>query len=622
MDADNIKKKIAVVFGSLPYVEEIDQFLGLDDKYQISIITSQSIAIYLKENSFYNNLSIISLPDYDENSTYLPGLEQALASFAVVIIKDRLGLYAYQALKAKWRFRFRLVVWIDNLVPFVGQDVTRMRTIRNEVTSSADGFIVQSDAAYNSLLMEGINEERIYRISPSVNYLFDMNLNNNSTCMRQAKKTIGLYENDLVLGYFGEIEWEEGLFDLLHGVSFLIKNKPSYGRQLKLVVFGIGSFAGEFKQRSVELKIDQNIVYLIPNRQSKKLLLQCVDCLYVSPLQTRDRLDGNPFRYITAMVHKIPVISSRSQIVEETVEKHRIDFCTSSPVSLASAIEKALLQKGLTNNIVAKNTQKAAQKFRKEQTITDFAKIFDLLSRVTPESIANGIDSMVCEVEDKVNAKQYLAAIDLIEDIFSQQNVPNHHRANLLRLVGDCFIKLGDKESGKNAYIQAIELDPYSAKAHIGLGTTSLMKQHFELGVIHFQKAVSLSPKDEMANLGLGLAFQGLDELKEASKWVVKSLEINPENSAALYSLVRISQDRGEFEDALKALQRYLQLHPNDYNIKYTLAGILFRIEKFEEVVALLTEITTYNPMDSRAQSLIRQARKKLEKSAADQVNG
>ena len=49
--------------------------------------------------------------------------------------------------------------------------------------------------------------------------------------------------------------------------------------------------------------------------------------------------------------------------------------------------------------------------------------------------------------------------------------MPRHHRSNLLRLIGDSFTKLGDGEAGKNAYIQAIDLDPYSAKSFIGLGT-------------------------------------------------------------------------------------------------------------------------------------------------------
>src|SRR5690606_33292955 len=109
--------------------------------------------------------------------------------------------------------------------------------------------------------------------------------------------------------------------------------------------------------------------------------------------------------------------------------------------------------------------------------------------------------------------------------------------------------KLSDNESAKVAYIKAIELDPFSFKAFIGLGTVALVKQSHDLAVLNFQKAVSLAPEDEMANLGLGIAFQGLGELGEAHKWVTKSISINPYSTVAIYTLVRLAYERDSFND-------------------------------------------------------------------------
>jgi tetratricopeptide (TPR) repeat protein len=225
--------------------------------------------------------------------------------------------------------------------------------------------------------------------------------------------------------------------------------------------------------------------------------------------------------------------------------------------------------------------------------------------------------NQIVEVEAKISQGQYLAAVDLIESIFElEKDIPSHHKSNLYRLIGDCFTKLGDTEGGKNAYVQAVELDPYSAKAHIGLGTVSLTKANYDIGVIHFQKAVGLSPNDEMASLGLGLSFHGLDELTEASKWVLKSLEINPENTAAIYTLVRIAQEREQYDDTEYVLRKYLKLHPHDHNMLYTLGGLLYKMQKYADVVDSLREIIAINPMDARAQSLIKQAKRAMEKQA------
>jgi len=197
----------------------------------------------------------------------------------------------------------------------------------------------------------------------------------------------------------------------------------------------------------------------------------------------------------------------------------------------------------------------------------------------------------------------------LIESIFKMQNIPVHHRANLYRLIGDCFAKLGDLNSAKDAYLKGVEFDPYLAKAYIGMGTVGLLRNSFDVAVLHFQKAISLAPEDEMSNLGLGLAFQGMNELAEASRWVVKALEVNPCNGAALFTLVKISYDREVFTEVEVVLNRYMKAEPNDTNIMFTLGGITFRQGRYEDTISIMQRIVGIDPADARAQSLMQQAR-------------
>ena len=51
---------------------------------------------------------------------------------------------------------------------------------------------------------------------------------------------------------------------------------------------------------------------------------------------------------------------------------------------------------------------------------------------------------------------------------------------------------LGDVNAAKDAYVQSLDLDGYSAKAHVGLGTVGLLNQ--SIAVLHFPKAIGLSP--------------------------------------------------------------------------------------------------------------------------------
>lgn len=593
-------KKLALVYGNLPTVEEIDQFMLIAEQYDVSVITSESICGYLTQTSYFQDLRCIALPDHEENPTYLPGLEKVLQEFDVVVVKERLGMYAYQAVKAKWRRRFRLVIWVDNLTAFPGEDVGMMRTVRIEAGNAADAFIVQSNAARQVLLLEGIEEQRIHQFHP----YFESRINRSGKARAKACEMLGLVDNDIVIAHFGQIEWEENLFELVHAIKILQRNDPNLASRFKVVLCGIGSFSNDLRDRLVALGLDRQAVYVAPNRDAFETLLTAADAVFFSNNPARDRLEGDPYRMIQAVTCGIPLIASRHPMIEEYVGKHRFDFCIGSAESLAKSLKKLATAPALRQDLAIKATQQLKSRLTRPKITSEMEEIFGSIARATPTVDISQLDHQVLQTESLVASKQYLAAIDLIESIFQLKDVPRHHRANLLRLIGDCFTKLGDGDAGKNAYMQAIEFDPYSAKAFIGLGTVSLTKQNYDVAVPQFQKAISLAPEDEMANLGLGLAFQGLGKLDEAVRWVVKSLEINPENTAALFTLVTIASERNRFDEAELMLDRYVALHPGDQNMVYALAGMKAKQGKITDAMTLIGRILEINPRDERALSL------------------
>lgn len=600
------KQRLAIVLGTVPSVEEVDQFRLIADGYDVAVVTSESICGYLTQTSFFHELKCIALPDYDENASYLPGLETVLSNFDIVVVKERLGLFAYQAVKAKWRSRFRLIFLCDNLTPFAGEDITHMRIIRKEVTAAADAFLVQTEAARKALMIEGVESERILDFLPFVEARVKRTAKNKA----KALATLGLADGDFVVAHMGQIEWEEGLFDLAHAVKLVIQKDSSMNRRLRIVFCGIGQLSSQLRERFMTLGLDRRAVYVAPSRDAFDTVLCAADCIYLSSIPSRDRTEGDPYRLLVAMANEIPIVASRSPLIEEYIGKHRMDFCAGSAESLAEAIIKVTEATSLRNDIVRKNSATAASRYNRDRVLGRMLEVFGTLAKKAPSVDPLALDHQILEVEGKVKAKQYLAAIDLIESIFNIQDIPAHHKSNLYRLIGDCFTKLGDGEQGKAAYAQAIEHDAYSSRAYIGLGTVALTKSSYDIAVLQFQKAVSLAPTDEMANLGLGLAFQGMQELTEANRWVVKSLDINPENQAALFTVVKIAYDRNEFRDASEMVKRYLGLHPNDINMQFTLAGLLYKLGQFDESLEACAKILALSPEDARAQALVNQIRR------------
>ncbi|RYZ49948.1 MAG: tetratricopeptide repeat protein [Proteobacteria bacterium] len=270
----------------------------------------------------------------------------------------------------------------------------------------------------------------------------------------------------------------------------------------------------------------------------------------------------------------------------------------------------------LVNDIIAKNLNEVKIRFTAEKARESLLIALTNFTKTDVTQNLSSLDIRVLEIEAKVKNKQYLEAVDLIESVFKMDQVPVHHRANLYRLIGDCFAKLGDIDGAKDAYNHGAELDPYSPKVYIGLGTVGLMKGSNDVAVLHLQKAVNLAPDDEMANFGLGLAFQGMGEQKEAARWINKALAINAENTAAIFSIVRIAHETSSYDDAIRAIERYLKLNPNDYNFIYTLGGLYFKTGRFEVTARLMKQITDADPKDKRASALAKQAKAELEQKA------
>lgn len=611
------KQKIALVIGHVPTIEEVDQFRLIAEAYEINVVCSESISGFLTQTSYFQDLTCVAVPDHDENPTFLPGLEKVLGDYDIVVVKERLGLYAYQSVKAKWQHRFRLIVWVDNMSAFPGQDIDQMRTVRQEITNAADAFIVQSSGARAALLAEGVEEKRIIDMLPWV----DKRINRTKKSRAEALKALGLAEGSLLIAHMGQVEWEEGLADLVAGLKIAAESDASLRRRLRVVFCGVGSYGAELRNAFVSYGIEDMAVYTAPNRRTIDAIMHAADALFFSTIPSRDRIDGDIFRLLVPMTQEIPILASRSPIVEETCGKHRIDFCQGNPASLAKAIEKLADSAALVHDTVKKNAADVTKRFGTEKVKNSMLKMLDVAKKLEAVTDFSDLSVRLQDVENRIRNKQYLDAVDVIEGIFQLPNIPVHHRANLYRLVGDCFAKLGDFDYAKDAYVQAADLDPYSAKVYIGLGTLGVIRNSFDVAVLHFQRAFTLSPEDEMANLGLGLAFQGMKEYKEATRWVVKALDINNENDAALFTLVQLVYQTEQFHIAEKYLRLFIERKPEDSNMKFTLGGILYRMGRLDEVSEMMNEILAKDSQNERALALLKQVTEGNQEAEASSSN-
>jgi len=226
--------------------------------------------------------------------------------------------------------------------------------------------------------------------------------------------------------------------------------------------------------------------------------------------------------------------------------------------------------------------------------------IGNLLKKQTIKE-SNQLDLIIRDIERKIGTKNYVDAIDLIENCLKIKQVSSDQQSNLHRNLGDCFTKLGDYQNGEYSYQQGIKLNSNNYKAWIGLGTIKLQMKFPEEAIPLFQKAIVNSPDDTMASLGLSFALQRIGKYEEALSWCVKSLNHDLDNTAAIYTLTQLAYQTDKFAVAEKYLEKFVVEHPNDTDIIYSLAGVKHRLGKEIEVKELLNNILNINPNDQRA---------------------
>ena len=195
--------------------------------------------------------------------------------------------------------------------------------------------------------------------------------------------------------------------DVVDAVKILQDKAVSYGKKVKVVCANVQTPYAVL-HRVKHMKLEASVLFVTPSIETHEALLGRCQCIFMVAGNTQERIEGNPFPYLLAMKNGIPVISGRSPLVEETLGKHRIDYCVGSPQQLVSVIRKSMEANGLLADICRKNKEK---RFSRESAREDFIKI---LEKRTPVYHDGAKKQEGAAAEVWINHDQY------VEEIFKK----------------------------------------------------------------------------------------------------------------------------------------------------------------------------------------------------------
>ncbi|MDR7418316.1 MAG: tetratricopeptide repeat protein [Armatimonadota bacterium] len=116
-------------------------------------------------------------------------------------------------------------------------------------------------------------------------------------------------------------------------------------------------------------------------------------------------------------------------------------------------------------------------------------------------------------------------------------------------------------DEARQAYLQALELDPTMADAHINVGRLDHEARRFDDAEAHYRAAAERSPQDPVPHFNLGVLFDDRGRRDDAIRAYTKALELDPDFADAHYNLGLIYEVLGRRTETITHLRRARTLY-------------------------------------------------------------
>lgn len=155
------------------------------------------------------------------------------------------------------------------------------------------------------------------------------------------------------------------------------------------------------------------------------------------------------------------------------------------------------------------------------------------------------------------------------------------------KALGDLFLAAPRRlfDQAVEAYQKALELRPFYAEAHVGLGDARAAKGEVDRAIASYQKALLYNPGNPRVHMSLGKIYYAEKGLYyESVGSYKKAIEFDPHFLEARMGLGEVYEDKGLYEDAIREYQKVMELDPKHTGALYNLALVYEKVDPHEAI--------------------------------------
>ncbi len=374
-----MKPKIAVVRGHYFSKEELSFYKPLAEAFDITFFSSVRGTAGTD-----TNISVVELPCLDGilnpisfglfrkvyglvsnlagiEPEVVFGLKDKLRGFDIVHSVDYDYVLTYNLSRLRSELGFKLVVIHWENIPFARDRQPIAKYFKYRTYRGIDGFFAMSERAKASLILEGVDESRVF----VTGYGIDTDrFKPDQEAGRIWRERYGLSDDDTVILFVGRVRASKGIFELIYAARKLVTDRAVDARRIKVVIAGKGPREKEVSRMIKHLGLEKNVIQIgyIPHNQMHNVHnMADIFCLPSLPRKFWQEQLGLVF--LEAMACGKPVVSTLSGSIPEVVGDAGILVQPNDHLSLYEGLRDVITKSDLYAQLQIRGRERATRQF-------------------------------------------------------------------------------------------------------------------------------------------------------------------------------------------------------------------------------------------------------------------
>jgi tetratricopeptide (TPR) repeat protein len=155
------------------------------------------------------------------------------------------------------------------------------------------------------------------------------------------------------------------------------------------------------------------------------------------------------------------------------------------------------------------------------------------------------------------------------------------------KALGDLFLAAPRRlfDQAVEAYAKAIELRPFYAEAHVGLGDAKAAKGDIDGAIGAYQKALAYNAVNPKVHMSLGKIYYSEKGLYyESVTAYKKAIDLDPQSVEARMGLGEVYEDKGLYKEAIEEYRKVIEVDGKHTGAMYNLALVYEKVDPKEAV--------------------------------------